>query len=89
MGDKPEGIWDKALKEVGFAVDDIRQKVVEEPWFGRPETPKGDWHLPGLNKEAGDKPVESADLYGRDAKEAERGDWDIGGSDTGECRIVR
>ena len=81
MADKPDGIWDKALKEVGFAVEDIRHKVVEKPWFGETVTPSSIWNVPGLEQDGDGKEVEASDLYGRDADTADRGDWHVEGLD--------
>lgn len=41
------------------ARDDIRQKVVEEPWFGRAATPE----TVGIEQEAGQERDKLAELY--------------------------
>jgi hypothetical protein len=59
-------------KEMGFAVNSIRQEVVERPWFGREVTPEivQDWDKE--NPSAEDKELEGPqdfsrdDLYGQD-----------------------
>ena len=41
MGDTAAGkVWDSMSEGVAHAITDIRQKVVEEPWFGRAVTPE-------------------------------------------------
>ena len=55
-------------EEIAFAVNDIRQKVVEEPWFGRAVTPELVSETPALSFEeaAGLKPLEKeGDALGR------------------------
>ena len=37
--DRPAGVFAYLLNEVGRAFTDIRQRVVEEGWFGRVTTP--------------------------------------------------
>ena len=40
-----KGIYEALGEEFAFALDDIRHKVVEQPWFGRPVTPEAlDFH---------------------------------------------
>lgn len=38
------GIWDELAQGIANAADDIRHKVVEEPWYGREVT--GNIELP-------------------------------------------
>ncbi|MBI1262765.1 MAG: hypothetical protein GC184_13685 [Rhizobiales bacterium] len=56
---KPEGIAEYLFNELRYALRDIRQKVVEEGWFGRIVTPTG---------ETGASPefTKSESLYGDD-----------------------
>jgi hypothetical protein len=37
--DRPKGFVDSIVAGIAAAVEDIRHKVVEEPWFGRAVTP--------------------------------------------------
>lgn len=59
-------------KEMGFAVNDIRQEVVERPWFGREVTPEiiqeWDAEKPTDEEKALEGPQDFSrdDLYGRD-----------------------
>lgn len=67
-------------KEMGFAVKDIRQEVVERPWFGRtvtPETVQGwdkDTPTPEESKREGPQDFSRDDLYGRDMRDGVN--WD-------------
>lgn len=49
------------------ARDDIRQKVVEEPWFGRVVTPE----TVGITQDAGQERDKLAELYGERLPELE------------------
>jgi hypothetical protein len=59
-------------KEMGFAVNNIRQEVVERPWFGREVTPDivQDWDReePTSDEKALEGPQDFSrdDLYGKD-----------------------
>ena len=59
-------------KEMGFAVKDIRQEVVERPWFGREVTPDvvqgwdRDTPSPAERELEGPQDFSRDDLYGRD-----------------------
>jgi hypothetical protein len=63
------GGFGKAIAdEIAYAVNDIRQKVVEEPWFGRAVTPEVVSEVPALSFEeaAGLKPLQpEGDALGR------------------------
>ena len=56
--------------EFRFAVDDIRQEVVERPWFGRETTPEMVQGIDMLSESereaAGSQEPSREDLYGRD-----------------------
>lgn len=58
-------------KEMGFAVKDIRQEVVERPWFGREVTPDvvqgwdRDTPSPAERELEGPQDFSNDDLYGR------------------------
>lgn len=56
-------LFDDIAKECRWAVDDIRQEVVERPWFGQEVTPErvdvGEWN-----------DVEQAQLSARDYRES-------------------
>jgi len=62
-------------KEMGFAVKDIRQEVVERPWFGREVTPDvvQGWDRatpsPAERELEGPQDFSNDDLYGRDMKD--------------------
>ena len=71
---------DGMAKEMGFAVKDIRQEVVERAWFGRtvtPETVQGwdrDTPTPEESKREGPQDFSRDDLYGRENGDENR-DW--------------
>lgn len=65
-------ILSAAANEVGFAVDSIRQEVVEKGWFDRRVTPE---HMkldasPEIGQNS-DKEFSWDDLYGRDPEDSE------------------
>lgn len=68
---------DRLATLVRDVVDDIRQKVVEEPWFGRPVTEKlSDIHQ-CLDQGVGrDRGQEADRFYGRDAPDAKEPEHD-------------
>lgn len=46
-------LWDQLLAGTGDAIADIREKLVEEPWFGRPLDVPVSELAPGREKEVG------------------------------------
>ena len=60
------GFWDELFRGFENAVTDIRQKVVEEPWFGREVTTAHDTRLvpdaPGTGEGKGVDPAPENDL---------------------------
>lgn len=63
-------IWAAVAKEAGYAVNDIRQKAVEEPWFDkRAITPAAElWAntAPDENAQEHEQGIEREELYGED-----------------------
>ena len=61
---------DRLAALVRDVVDDVRQKVVEEPWFGRPVTEKlSDIHQCLEGSLASDRGQEMDRFYGKEAPE--------------------
>ena len=46
-------LWDQLIAGTGDAIADIREKLVEEPWFGRPLDVPVSELAPGHEKELG------------------------------------
>lgn len=46
-------LWDQLIAGTGDAIADIREKLVEEPWFGRPLDVQVSELAPGREKELG------------------------------------
>lgn len=89
MAKKPRNIvrevGQAVAKEAGYAVNDIRQKVVEKGWFDQTTTPTVNqlWNTAkGLDPEGSEhEQIEPSDLYGRVPVqshwvEPENADWD-------------
>lgn len=75
-GQKPEGLFAFLFAEIGRAFQDVRQRVVEEGWFGRITTPlQRDHHSVGQGgpetPEAG-RAVSFEDLWPRHDGASER-----------------
>lgn len=75
-------ILDAAAKEMGFAVNSIRQEVVEKGWFGERVTPEvvQEWGRSDDrdNSIAGPQDFSRDGLYGRDFEIAGRGLYEHG-----------
>lgn len=71
-------ILDAAAKEMGFAVNSIRQEVIEKPWFGERVTPQyfQEWSRDDLGQSEPDitgpqdfsREASRDELYGRDVE---------------------
>jgi hypothetical protein len=60
----PQGVFSYLFGELGRAVQDIRQRVVEEGWFGRITTPLQRDHTPASQAPA-ERPITFDDLWPR------------------------
>ncbi len=60
----PRGVLSYLFGELGRAVQDIRQRVVEEGWFGRITTPLQRDHTPASHAPA-ERPITFDDLWPR------------------------
>lgn len=64
---KPASMLDFLIHELRYAAQDIRQKLVEEPWFGRPVTPALHMEVNGLRPEQAERERPSFDQAWGDA----------------------
>lgn len=68
-------LMDGIAKEAGWAVNDIRQELVERPWFGQAVTPEFVQEWDSLNDKERENlgpqepEVSREDLYGRDVED--------------------
>lgn len=78
MGLVVDDIRTEIGKEMAYAVDDIRQQVVERPWFERVVTPElvKEWDsekkTPEMERDEGPRDFRREDLYGRDPADHDR-----------------
>lgn len=63
-GGERQGVFAFLFGELGRAVQDIRQRVVEEGWFGRITTPIARDHAPSGTSPA-ERPITFEDLWPR------------------------
>lgn len=89
--DNARSILDAAAKEMGFAVNSIRQEAIEKPWFGERVTPQyyQEWSRddPGQSESDITGPQDFSreasrdDVYGRDVEQDRDQEPDIHGRD--------
>ena len=65
------GFYEQLFHGVGDAIDDLREKVIEEPWFGRVVTERGEaepW--PEITEEKQQPPAFEGEVFGPESHSA-------------------